>query len=95
MLNKIPHCLPDIWAGWIDEEQEGLFQNPGTAKFLTTSQVSELFYPGQPNGGRGENCAYIKDEVKGWFDTRCGPIQRWCFCRVTKAIAFKARGINY
>ena len=58
------NVLPDIWAGWIDEEQEGLFQNPGTDKALTDSMVSELFYPGQPNGGRGENCAYIKDWIE-------------------------------
>ena len=71
-----------------------MYQNPGTDKALSDSQVDDLFYPGQPNGGRGENCAYIKDEVKGWFDTRCGPIERWCFCRVQKATSFKARGIQ-
>ena len=73
-----------------------MFRNPGTDRTLSDSQVSELFYPGQPNGGRGENCPYIKDEVKGWFDTRCdNHIKRWCFCRVQKATSFKARGIQH
>jgi hypothetical protein len=52
--------LGPIWSGWTDQLDEGIFANENIpAMKLKESNMSDTWYKGEPNGGRGENCAIM------------------------------------
>ena len=61
------------WIGLTDEQQEGIW------KWINgTTAVYTDWTAGQPDGGRGENCAAIFQLgfTKAWLDVSCGSNQR-------------------
>ena len=62
-------CTGKIWAGWNDEGEEGTFRDPNTGALL--SSKLDMWYAGEPNGGRMENCAMVWIPRKAWNDLSC------------------------
>lgn len=82
-------CAGEIWAGWDDEREEGTFQNTDTGAPL--SNKLDLWYAGEPNGGRMENCAIVWVPRKAWNDLRCDDFCHG-FCRIEARPRTKIRG---
>ena len=86
---KLLTCTGGIWAGWDDEMEEGTFSNANTEEPLTKDL--DLWYAGEPNGGRMENCAMVWVPRKAWNDLSCSA---YChgFCHLEARPRIKMRG---
>ena len=80
-----------IWAGWDDERKEGTFSNTNTGAPLSTDL--DLWYAGEPNGGRLENCAMVWVPRKAWNDLKCQE-HLTGFCYIGARPRIKMRGAN-
>ena len=80
----------DIWTGWDDEREEGTFRN--TISGAAMSNKLDLWYAGEPNGGRMENCANIWVPRRAWNDLTC---EQPChgFCYIEARPRTKMRGM--
>ena len=78
-----------IWAGWDDEREEGTFSNTNTGAPLSTDL--DLWYAGEPNGGRLENCAMVWVPRKAWNDLKCKE-HLTGFCYIGARPRIKMRG---
>ena len=79
----------DFWAGWDDERQEGTFRDPNTGASM--SNKLDLWYAGEPNGGRMENCAIVWVRRQAWNDLSCNDFC-YGFCRIEARPRTKMRG---
>ena len=86
---KMYTCAGMFWAGWDDERKEGTFQNPNTGNSL--SKCLDLWYAGEPNGGRMENCAMVWVPRKAWNDLSCTDFCHG-FCHIEARPRTKMRG---
>ena len=68
-----------FWAGWEDEQQEGIYSNAVTGESL--SKGFWPFYPGEPNGERMENCVAVWVAKNAWNDFSCS-WKSHPFCRI-------------
>ncbi len=82
--------LLELWTGWTDERNEGIFSD-----INTNVPIDEALYapysPGEPNGGTLENCVFAYSTSINWFDAPCSA-KMWSFCHVGWNPVFKARG---
>ena len=76
--NKYKKAI-SIWIPYTDEKEEGVFVD--LYSNATFQNIEEHFLPGQPNGGRTENCLI---EFKGMRDFNC---VKDCFslCKIPKS----------
>ena len=71
-----------FWAGWTDIESEGNFTNLVTGEALEENvDLSELWWPGEPNGGVLESCATIWPSRGAWGDFMCFGMEM-AFCNI-------------
>ena len=89
-----------MWAGWTDEQKEGIFADPTTGDILDLNGGYAPFKIGEPNGEEAENCI-VKwtdennlENNKLWIDTSCnGESIASCFLEKTPT-QFKLRGMS-
>ncbi len=88
-LNQQIQIESRFWAGWNDERAEGNYTEPVGGKVLPAE--SSLWFPGEPNGDRMENCAVVWAERAAWNDIMCErPTPGFCFIHTRPS--FKLRG---
>ena len=81
------------WAGWDDEKKEDVYVNADTSRAISNDDNGGYwpFQPGQPNGGRLQNCAAVLPQTNKWFDLACD--SKWYgFCHINARPRFKLRG---
>uniref|UniRef100_A0A8C7SRJ0 C-type lectin domain-containing protein n=1 Tax=Oncorhynchus mykiss TaxID=8022 RepID=A0A8C7SRJ0_ONCMY len=61
------------WIGLTDEDREGLWTWVDKAQLTT----AEYWHPGEPNGGREENCGMIWMNYDAWNDASCSAALPW------------------
>ena len=77
-------------VGWTDEEEEGTFVNIDTGSKLDNS-TEDYWYPGEPNGGRLENCVVVKTTTGRMHDFPCD-VEYHGFCLMDRRPRIKVRG---
>ena len=84
--------LENFYSPYSDLEVEGVYKD-----FYTSERISfDIFYPGQPNGKRVENCASVYISKNGLFDNVCDSMltfARHCVCRSKSVPLLKLRGL--
>ncbi len=80
-----------FWAGYTDDEVEGVYKNVNTGKTITKNSTYWPFYPGKPNGGSTENCAVVNVPREAWNDIKCS-MKLTGFCRLPIRKRFLMRG---
>ncbi|XP_036797745.1 CD209 antigen-like protein 2 [Oncorhynchus mykiss] len=61
------------WIGLTDEDREGLWTWVDNTQLTT----AEYWHPGEPNGGREENCGMIWMNYDAWNDASCSAALPW------------------
>ena len=79
----------EFWAGWDDISTEGIFRDANTGGPM--SNELDLWYAGEPNGGRMENCAMVWVRKNAWNDLRC-TASCFGFCYIDTRPRTKMRG---
>ncbi len=82
------------WAGWSDQEEEGVFVGLASGRLMDGS-VHQPWGPGEPNGDRIENCVEAtegKRERMAINDLNCAQ-RRWSFCNFDEIPHFTLRGL--
>ncbi len=90
----------EFWAGWSDEETEGIFRDSCIGMSLEKIGY-EPWEVGEPSGQRKENCIVASGksndiEKVTWQDVSCS--KKYCgFCNLERAPLFTIRGMynNY
>ena len=80
-----------FWAGWDDEETNGVFVNANTKETLRNINGVWQFFPGEPNGGTKENCVVVWPARNGWNDQGCD-IGAYGFCHMDPRPRLVLRG---
>ena len=90
-MNPFFQGLGPIWSGWTDQLDEGIFVNKNIpAMKLKESNMSNTWYKGEPNGGRGENCVIMDKYVS--YDVSCE--SQYCgICDSPISTLFHIRGL--
>ncbi|XP_055754559.1 C-type lectin domain family 4 member M-like [Salvelinus fontinalis] len=61
------------WIGLTDEHSEGLWTWVDNTQLTT----AEYWHPGEPNGGRDENCGMFWLQFDAWNDASCSEVLPW------------------
>ena len=82
----------NIWAGWWDEPTEGVFSDVNTGRALP-EDAFQPWFPGEPNGHRGENCGIVWARRNAWNDQPC--VDPLCgFCELEEIPTMQIRGLS-
>ena len=81
-----------FWAGWDDEMNDGSFADANTGEVLRKEDGYWPFYPGEPNGGRFENCVVVWPARDAWNDFNCKQ-RAYGFCNMQPRPRFVLRGM--
>ena len=80
----------NVWTGLWDEPEEGSWSDVNTGQVRAKDEYQPWF-PGEPNGDRGENCAIIWSIRNAWNDQSCLDYQ--CgFCELEVIPRLQLRG---
>ena len=78
-----------MWTGWWDQADEGVFVSiDDPEKKLNESDLSNIWYPSEPNGGTKENCVYIYEK---FVDVPC-EARKCGICDIAAAPVLSIRG---
>ncbi len=81
-----------FWAGWTDEEEEGVFRGTASWRHLSNGTF-QPWKTGEPNGDDIENCvegSWGKRHI-GFNDISCED-GKWFFCDMDEVAHYKLRG---
>jgi hypothetical protein len=87
----VSFCKGGLWVGWTDERQEGNFTNVNNQELLDIQLGEDLYFSGQPSGGKRKNCVAASFSLKSWFDKPCH-FEYISFCHLHTHPIFKVRG---
>ncbi|XP_059166044.1 C-type lectin domain family 3 member A-like [Physella acuta] len=75
--NFINGRAEDYWVGLNDIDLEDHFVSEEDGMEISVAMRNMLFYPGQPNGGRGQNCVRYDYQWYPFSDYDCAAMHRF------------------
>uniref|UniRef100_A0A4W5MA72 C-type lectin domain-containing protein n=1 Tax=Hucho hucho TaxID=62062 RepID=A0A4W5MA72_9TELE len=66
-------CSVMAWIGLTDKDSEGNWIWVNNTQLTTEG----YWHPGEPNGGRGENCGMLWINYDAWNDASCAAVKPW------------------
>ncbi|XP_059095252.1 uncharacterized protein LOC131890013 isoform X2 [Tigriopus californicus] len=79
-----------FWNGWSDQHTDTVYQSPDGR--IMGNDSFQPWYPGEPNGGKFENCGVVWPHLNAWNDEACSTLASF-FCTLQEGPIFWMRGL--